>query len=302
MQIDERAGLLWALTGFCTLAVGDAIIKSMAGEWPATAMAFVRYVVGTLLLAGLLVRSEGWSALALPKDKLHWLRGVAISITATTMFMAVWIMPLAEAITIAFTQPIWTAILGVVFLKERSRASTWIATLIAFIGVVLVLRPNFQTVGLGAILPLVSAFCFAVAIIANKAVHGRGSILSMQYYISVTAMIFLAFVVVGGHASGVPDFALSWPHWNVWALCILIGFTACFAGWCIYMGTARAGAGTIAPMVYGQLLMATALGVFLFEEYPDRLSLLGAAIIIGSGLYLWSDTRKRALKAKAATS
>src|SRR5678815_1663145 len=93
MRQNDRAGLLYALAGFCTLSIGDAIIKGMAGEWPAPAMAATRYVVGTLLLAILLARSEGWPALRLPKDPLQWVRGVAISLSAVGMFLAVWLMP-----------------------------------------------------------------------------------------------------------------------------------------------------------------------------------------------------------------
>src|SRR5918993_2318872 len=110
MQQSDRAGLLYALAGFCTLSIGDAIIKGMPGAWPAPAMATTRYVAGTLLLAVLLARAEGLSALRLPRDGLQWLRGVAISISAVGMFLAGWILPLAEATTIVFTQPIITAV------------------------------------------------------------------------------------------------------------------------------------------------------------------------------------------------
>jgi drug/metabolite transporter (DMT)-like permease len=143
MQQSDRAGLLYALAGFCTLSIGDAIIKGMAGAWPAPAMAATRYVVGTVLLAALLAQYEGVAALRLPRDPLQWLRGVAISISAVGMFLAVWLMPLAEATTIVFTQPIITAVLAMIFLGERARLSTWLATLVAFGGVFLVLRPNF---------------------------------------------------------------------------------------------------------------------------------------------------------------
>src|SRR5678816_3115049 len=95
MQQSDRAGLLYALAGFCTLSIGDAIVKGMAGEWPAPAMAVTRYVAGTVLLGTLLARSEGVAALALPRDRLQWVRGVAISLSALGMFLAVWIMPLA---------------------------------------------------------------------------------------------------------------------------------------------------------------------------------------------------------------
>ncbi len=302
MQQSDRAGLLFALAGFCTLSIGDAIIKGMAGEWPATAMALVRYIVGTSLLALLLARNGGIASLALPRDRLQWLRGVSISLSAIGMFLAIWIMPLTEATTIMFTQPIITAVLAMVVLGERSHRSTWIATFASLAGVVIVLRPSFESAGWGALLPLVGATGMACALILNRKVHGRASVLAMQYYMSVTAMIFLCFATLVGHLSGVETFEVTWPHWSVVARCAFIGLSATLAQWLIYMGTAKAGAGTIAPMTYGQLLMAVALGWIFFADIPDLLVLLGAAVIIGAGLYLWYAGRKRDLAARESAN
>jgi drug/metabolite transporter (DMT)-like permease len=287
MHQSDRAGLLYALAGFCTLSVGDAIVKGMAGEWPALAMAATRYVAGTILLAFLLARHEGAAALRLPGDPLHWVRGVAISLSAVGMFLAVWVMPLAEATTIAFTQPMITAVLAAVLLGERARPSTWIAALVAFAGVFLVLRPNFSTAGWGILFPLIGATGMAITIIANRKVTGRASVLAMQYYMSVTAMLFLFAATSVAHLTGIESFRVHWPAWTVIARCVIIGFTATLAQWLIFMGTVRAGAGTVAPMTYGQLLMATALGALLFGDWPDLTALAGAAVIIGAGLFLW---------------
>jgi len=284
---NDRAGLLYALAGFCTLSIGDAIIKGMAGAWPAPAMAATRYITGTVILALLLARHEGVQALRLPRDPLQWVRGVAISVSALGMFLAVWLMPLAEATTIAFTQPMITAVLAVVLLGERARLSTWIATLLAFAGVFLILRPNFSTAGWGVLFPLVGAAGMAVTIIANRKVTGRASVLAMQYYMSVTAMLFLFVATAAAHFSGIETFRLHWPDWSVIARCVLIGFTATLAQWLIFMGTVKAGAGTVAPMTYGQLLMAVALGAAFFGDWPGAKGLLGAAVIIGAGLFLW---------------
>jgi drug/metabolite transporter (DMT)-like permease len=293
MPQSDRAGLLYALAGFCTLSMGDAIIKGMAGDWPATAMAATRYIVGTMLLTVLVIRHAGIAALALPRDKLQWLRGVAISCSAVGMFLAVWIMPLAEAATIAFTQPMITAILAMIFLNERANRATWIATAAAFVGVFIVLRPNFDSAGWGVLLPLMGASGMAVTIIANRKVTGRASVLAMQYYMSVTAMIFLLGATIVGHLSGVERFQVDIPHWSVVARCAFIGLTATLAQWLIFMGTVRAGAGTIAPMTYGQLLTAVGLGWIFFGDIPDAPAMLGAAIIIGAGLFLWHSARHR---------
>ncbi|KPL67102.1 hypothetical protein SZ64_02705 [Erythrobacter sp. SG61-1L] len=298
----ERAGLLWALAGFCTLSIGDAIVKGMAGQWSPVAMAATRYLVGTIGLAILLGSREGWQAIRLPSAKLQWLRGVAISCSAIGMFLAVWIMPLAEATTIAFTQPMITAMLAMIFLREPARPAAWIATAIAFVGVIIVLRPNFEALGWGVLFPLIGATGMAVTIIANRAVSGTAGVLAMQYYMSVTAMIFLIAATTVGHFSGIERFELVWPHWSVVARCAFIGVSATFAQWFIYMGTVKAGAGTIAPMTYGQLLMAVGLGWIFYNDIPDPVALLGAAIIIGAGLFLWWDSRRRALRAMAGAN
>jgi drug/metabolite transporter (DMT)-like permease len=278
---------LYALAGFCTLSIGDAIIKGMAGAWPAPAMAATRYVAGTALLAVLLGRAEGLGALRLPRDSLQWLRGVAISVSAVGMFLAVWIMPLAEATTIVFTQPIITAVLAMIVLGERARLSTWVATLVAFAGVYLVLRPNFETAGWGVLLPVVSAAGMAVTIIVNRKVTGRASVLALQYFMSVTAMLFLIVASAAAHLTRAEAFTLHWPHWSVVARCVFIGMTATLAQWLIFMGTVKAGAGTVAPMTYGQLLMAVALGLIFFGDQPDATAMGGAAVIIAAGLFLW---------------
>jgi drug/metabolite transporter (DMT)-like permease len=287
MQQSDRAGLAFALAGFCTLSIGDAIVKGMAGLWPAPVMAATRYCVGAGVLAIMLARAEGMAALRLPRDPIQWVRGIAISCSAMGMFLAVWLMPLATATTIQFTQPMITALLATVLLGERARLSTLLATLAAFGGVFLALRPNFATAGWGVLFPVVGATGMAVTIIANRVAVGRASHLALHYYMSVTAMIFLIMATLALHFFGPASFHVHPTDWTVVARCALIGLTATLAQWLIFMGTVKAGAGTIAPMTYGQLLMATLFGYLFFGDRPDALSFVGAVIIIGAGLYLW---------------
>jgi drug/metabolite transporter (DMT)-like permease len=293
MHQSDRAGLLYALAGFCTLSIGDAIVKGMAGLWPAPAMAATRYLVGSVVLGVMLFRAEGAAAVRLPRDPIQWVRGIAISCSAMGMFLAVWVMPLATATTIFFTQPMITAVLAAVLLRERARPSTWIATLVAFGGVFLALRPNFATAGWGVLFPVMGATGMSVTIIANRVATGRASHLALQFYMSVTAMIFLIAATIAMHFLGPANFHVHATDWTVLARCALIGLTATLAQWLIFMGTVKAGAGTIAPMTYGQLLMATLFGYLFFDDRLDALSFLGAAIIVGAGLYLWATGRMK---------
>ena len=288
---NERAGLLWVLAGFCTLAIGDAIIKGMAGMWPAPAMAATRYVLAAIGLSAILVAREGWGALRMPRPGVQWLRGLGVSMGSVGMFAAVWLMPLSDAITISFTQPMITALLASLILREPAKRASWIAAVVAFAGVVIVLRPNLAAAGWGAFLPLFAAFGMSMLMIANRSVVGQASVLAMQAFIALTASAILLVAVVLGHISGVPALHMHWPDWTVVARCGFIAVSASFAHWFIYMGTVRAGAGNVAPMSYGQLLMAIVLGWVFFHEAPDPVVLLGAAIIVGAGLYLWRAGR-----------
>jgi drug/metabolite transporter (DMT)-like permease len=294
MQQSDRAGLLFTLAGFATLSIGDAIIKGMADMWPPTAMAATRYVLAAIGLGAFLAAREGPGALVrMPRAGLQWLRGLSVAVATIAMFTAVWLMPLAEATTITFTQPMITALLAALFLGERLRPAAIVATLVAFVGVVIVLRPNFAAIGLAALLPLVAALAMAVLMIANRAAAGAAGPWAMQAYVSITASVLLVGASLIGHWSGSPRFTMHWPEWHVFARCAFIAFSATLAHLMIYMGTVRAGAATVAPMTYGQLLGAVVLGWIFFDEAPDPAALLGAAVIVGAGLYLWHIGRTR---------
>lgn len=294
MQQSDRAGLLFALAGFCLLSVGDAVVKSMADEWTPTALAAFRYTLGAVALSALLVAKEGTQPLRrIPLPLIQALRGFGVGLATVSFFGSVWLMPLADAVAITFTQPMITALLAAIFLGERLRLTTILATVVAFIGVLIILRPNFAEIGFAALLPLLCAFGMAILMTANRAVRGGGSALAAQVYVSVGAAVLLVPVAIVGNASGIEGIRFFWPEWHVLARAAFVALSASTAHWLIFLGTQRAGAATVAPMTYGQLLIAVALAWFFFGEAPDLIAMLGAALIVGSGLWLWHLSQQR---------
>ncbi|WP_267897143.1 DMT family transporter [Alteriqipengyuania lutimaris] len=282
--------MLLAVAGFSSLSVGDAIVKTMAGEWSPLGVAALRFTIGAIGLALLLWRSEGTASFRPRRPLLQIARGFCLAGATLCFFSAIFVMQLAEAMAIAFISPIIVAFLSGPLLKEKVRPAVWIATPVALIGVLLVLRPNFAELGWMALLPLISAAFFGTMVIANRAAAGDGSSLSMQAYIACIAAPFLVAAALVGHLSGAPSLQLDLPDWTVVARCALVALTASSAHWLAYMGTMRAGAATIAPMVYVQMIVAVALGYLLFGDVPDLPTISGAAIIIGAGLFLWLTT------------
>jgi drug/metabolite transporter (DMT)-like permease len=286
-SLSARSGLLFALCGFALLSCGDAVIKSIAGAWPGTAVAALRYSVGACGLGAFLLIKEGRQSFALPHPKIQLLRGAAVAAATILFFSSIFLMPLAEATAIGFTSPMITAVLSAILLKERTRPATWLASVAAFAGVLIILRPNIAELGWVAVMPLGAATCMALMMMGNRAVAGSGSPLLMQFLVASIAVPFVVSAAAIGHLSGFPPLHIGVPDWTIIAKCCLVAVSASFAHWLIYMGTTRASAAEIAPMTYVQLLIAMALGIAVFGDWPDLTSLAGSAIIIGAGLFLW---------------
>lgn len=288
MFANERGGLILALAGFALLSCGDALIKTMAGQWSPLAVAALRFTIGATGLSIFLLIKEGRAAFRPQSPWLQAGRGLCLAIATMCFFAAIFVMPLAEATALIFLAPIITALLSGPLLKEKVRPATWIASIIAFAGVILVLRPNLSELGAIALLPLGSALSFSLMMLANRAVAGQGSSLSMQVFVAAGAAPVLIVCTVVGGWSGAERFAVSWPDWTVIARCAVVAVSASTAHWLVYLGTTRAGAATIAPTTYVQLLVAITLGWLLFSDTPDVMTLVGSTVIIAAGLFLWS--------------
>ncbi len=287
MRLGNRAGLQFALAGFACLSLGDAVIKTMAGQWSPVAIAALRFSLAAAGLGMMLRWSEGPGAWRMVKPWAQLGRGAALAFAATIFFTSLMVLPLTTATALGFTTPIFTAILAWPLLGEPVRKETWIASVIALIGVMVVLRPNLAQAGWWAVLPLVSALAFSLLIIGNRHVAGLASGLAMQFSVALFATPLLLLAAPLFALTGDPRFALGWPEWSVVARCALVAVSASAAHWLIYLGTTRAGAASVAPMTYVQLLVAGVIGWAWFGDHPDSLTLLGAAMIVAAGLYLW---------------
>lgn len=283
--------MLLALCGFALLSCGDAVIKTMAGEWSPLAVGALRFTLGAIGLSALLALNEGPRGFRPSKPLLQVARGLCLAIASLLFFCAIFVMPLAEATAVAFLSPLLTALLSGPLLGEKVRPQVWIASLVAFAGVSLVLQPNVAELGWLGLLPLASATFFSLMMIANRAVAGQGSALSMQVFVALTAAPVLTVVAIAGQASGVELLRVTWPDWTVIARCAVVALSASTAHWLIYLGTTRAGAAMIAPMTYVQLLVASVLGWLMFGDRPGLSTLAGAAVIVCAGLYLWHSGR-----------
>ena len=299
MNDHQRSGLILAIAGFASLSVGDAVVKSMAGAWPAFAVAALRFSIGAAGLSLLLLRHEGPRAFVPSHPWLQLARGICAAAASASFFSAIYLMPLAEAMAIGFLSPVLTQLLAGAVLRETVHPRVWLASAVAFAGVLIVLRPNLAELGLAALLPLNSALFMALLMICNRASAGQGSVLSMQVFMAAICAPILIIAAAAAKFSGIAAFDFGWPGWDIVLRCIIVAAAATTAHWLTYIGTARAGAATVAPASYVQMLVAISLGWWWFGDRPDLPTLAGAALIVGSGLYLWRAGAREGLPIKS---
>ena len=293
MTSGARTALILALCGFATLSIGDALVKTMAGQWPGTAVAALRYVAGAVGLAIVVAATEGRKGFRVPMPWIQLARGAGVSIATICFFLGVMAMPLADATAIQFTSPMITGILSALLLGEKAPKAVWGATALAFAGVLVVLRPNILALGGPAFYPLGAAAGMACLMICNRKAAGAASPVAMQFLVAMMAAPILIVAASLFALTGATQFQVPAPPASVVIKCLVIACTATIAHLLIYMAAVRASAAVVAPMTYVQLLIAAALGWILFGTAPDLSTFAGAALIIGGGLLLWRSQKPR---------
>jgi drug/metabolite transporter (DMT)-like permease len=285
---QQRSGLLFGLSGYCLLTAGDAVIKTTAGDWPITAITAVRFIVGALAIGCIIAVREGRTGFAVPRPRLQLARGVTLSIASLSFFASLQFMPLAEATVISFAAPVLIALLSSWWFGEKVPRISWLAMVLATIGVVTVLRPNVAEYGWPALLPITATLAMSVFVMLNRISASDVSPLASQFWVAAYAVPIQLGVAAVGHGSGEPLLAVTaLPTWDVLARCALVALTASSAHMLLFAATRRVSAATMAPTSYVQIIVALGLGALFFGDWPDLTALAGTALIVAAGLALW---------------
>jgi drug/metabolite transporter (DMT)-like permease len=287
----SQLALLIALAGFVSLSFGDVVVKSAAGLWPGSGVAALRYVFGLAGLALLVVVRHGRAGFVLPNPWLQFGRGAAVALSTLCFFMGVMAMPLADCTAIVFSSPIFTALLAPYVLREPTPPAAWAATLLAFAGVLIVLRPNLIQIGLPALYPLGAAFGMSWLVMFNRMAAGTAPVWTMQLLLALFAAPLLVIAAGLLHLSGESAFQLGWPTAEVALKCLGVAVFATLGHALIFAAAGRATAQAVAPMTYVQLIAAAGFGWALFGDAPDLATFGGAALIVAGGLLLWRSQR-----------
>ncbi len=288
-------GLAIMLFAMIILPCMDAIAKYMAlyqGMSPGQ-VTFYRFFFQLVSTLPLLLAQGGLRAMIPNRPGLNLLRGVLLAAAALLFFVSVKYMPLADVFAIYFVEPFILTCLSALVLGEKVGWRRWLAIVIGFGGAMIVIQPSFELFGLTSLLPVGCAFLFACYLLMNRALGNADTPLVMQTTAGIGGTLFMVGAIAVGHGIGSVDFVPSLPHTALgWVLVITLGTLSGYGHLLVVKAFQAAPVSILAPFHYFEIISATALGYFIFGDFPTASKWLGILIIIASGLYIiWRERR-----------
>ena len=286
------AGIL-LMIGFAIVAPAMDTCAKLIGDTIAVGqVATTRFVAQSVLLLPV-AAAFGWlHKPRLAEIGLHGVRAVLLLVATAFFFTALQYMPMAEAISIFFVEPFILTLLGGLLLGEQIGPRRYIACTIGFVGALLIIQPSFEEVGLVALLPLVTAFCFAFYLILTRRMATQMHPITMQTYTGLAALAVAVPILWAFDGSDVSSLDPSWPAIRELRLLIALGLIATFAHICISFALSLAPASLLAPLQYLEIVSATILGFYIFGDLPKGLTFVGIALIVASGLFVFLRERQ----------
>lgn len=271
------------MLGFCLIApLIDVAAKLASASVPVGQITLARFMVqGALMLPVVLLMrlpmgmtSRAW--------RLTFWRAV-FSILATFSFVAaVAVMPIADALAIVFVEPFIILLLGWLMFGEQVGHRRLGASVVGFLGCLLVIQPSFVVFGIAAFFPLATALFFALYMLITRRLSREMHPAVMQSHTALMAVaLCLPVLLLGDGALG-----LVMPQGVAWFWLFGVGLAATVSHMFITYALRFAPSATLAPLHYLEIVSAVALGYLVFGDFPNALTWMGIAIIASSGLYI----------------
>ena len=275
-QIDDPLrGILLIIAAMVFFSMSDACSKVLGQVLPPIEIVWLRYSGFTLLMLPALLRRPALFRSAAPALQIGrglGLLGSALFFTAGLRFLA-----MADATATSFVSPLFITALSIPVLGEKVGLRRWSAIFVGLIGVLIVVRPGTSTFNPASVLPLLSSVSWACGIVlTRKMSHSNDGMVTTLGYAAITGWVV---------TSAMLPFVWEVPTWREVAIGGFMAGVSTAAQWLVVQGYRRANASVLAPFSYTQLVWSSLAGFLLFSMVPDAMTLIGAAVIIASGLY-----------------
>jgi drug/metabolite transporter (DMT)-like permease len=278
------AGIGMMLTGLFVFACNDALGKWLVSTYAVGQLLLIRGAAGLVFLAPFLRRADWHAFRHPPRPGIQLLRPIFATLEVACFYWALAYMSLADVMTFYLAGPIYVTAMSPFLLGEHVGWRRWLAVLAGFGGVMIALGPTAGTLSVPALIAIAGSFLFSLLMVCTRLVRGTSDL----YLVTTQTVGALVFGFVTAPFVWVP------LHLRDTLLLILLGVTAMVAHMCINRALKLAPASVVVPYQYTTIFWAILLGYIFFGDIPRVAMLIGAAIIIAAGIYIFVRERKAA--------
>ena len=283
-------GIFLYCTALFLFVVMDSFVKYANKTYDPQQVVWARYFFHFVLMTVLLAPRLGTSLIKTANPKLQIFRSMLLLGATVTFFTALKYVPLADAGAMGSTAPIFVTILSVFLLGEKVSFRRWAAVFAGFLGALIILRPGLGVMHPAMFLVVGTAIFYACYQIATRKLAGVDSAYTTIFYTALVGAVVMSFVV---------PFKWTSPDLMGWVLLATIGLIGGVSHFIIILAFSYTTASNAAPFAYTQLIWTAIFGYFAFGDLPDNYTILGAVIIVCSGLYILYRERVRAKEQEA---
>jgi len=292
-QLPDNAllAILTVVLSTAFFAMGDVAAKLLTDTVPAIEVTWLRYIVFCAMVLPAVFVLRGPAAMRTQRMRLQIIRGLGMAGSSVLFILGLRYLPVVSASAINFVSPIFITALSIPLLGEKVGVRRWMAALVGFAGVMVVVQPGGETFSPAAFLPMAAAASWAVAAITTRMMSSERPETMLAWSAVVGLVTLSAFVPFEWHTPTLREIGIAF----------LMGAFSTTGHWLVILAYRKAPVSIVAPFSYVQLIFAGVLGFAVFGTIPDMWTLIGSAIIAASGLYTAHRERVRTMGAKSAS-
>lgn len=300
---NNPKGILFILTGMALFSIQDSLIKYVFEDLSLYELYFGRTFVATVWLFSFLLISKKKIVFKTHYPLLTLLRVILFFIGFSSFYISLSFMTLAMANALFFSSPFFMSIFAKIFLKEDIGVRRWSAIVVGFLGVVIVLNPDFSNFNYFNLLPVLCAFCYAASMTITKITSDKDGVYTQMihlYMAAITFSLIIYYFAGKGQFNNFDNPTLQFilRDWfsnptHSWPYIFIMGTVAAISFYCVFSAYSIASPSVVSLFEYSLIIWAMIAGYILFKTIPETNTFIGSAIIIAAGVYIYMREKAR---------